>query len=103
LPLGVAASRNREKGRERVVGKAARVEYVSRNSQVHILPNSNKLLSTCVFSDYGAVHFGGDLGCEFLNLAAFKEYTEECALKQGWEVLGFGQTSSETAGNGLGD
>jgi hypothetical protein len=61
-------------------------------------------------SDYDAVHFGGDLGCEedentwngspnldwslnvgkwFLNLAAFKEHTEECALEQGWEALGF--------------
>jgi hypothetical protein len=61
-------------------------------------------------SDYDAVHFGGDLGCEedentwngspnlvivdeslnvgkwFLNLAALKEHTEECALEQGWEV-----------------
>ena len=61
-------------------------------------------------SDYDAVHFGGDLGLEegenawngtpnlvifdwslnvgkwLLNLAAFKEHTEECALEQGWEV-----------------
>ena len=61
-------------------------------------------------SDYDAVHFGGDLRREedentwngslnfvivdwslnvgkwFLNLTAFKEHTEECALEQGWEV-----------------
>jgi hypothetical protein len=69
-------------------------------------------------SDYDAVHFGGDLGCEddentwngspnlvlidwslnvgkwFLNLAAFKEHTEECALEQGWEV-GTTRTSTD--------
>jgi hypothetical protein len=61
-------------------------------------------------SDYDADQFGGDLGHElddntwegapnlvlinrslsvgrwFLNLAAFKEHTEECALEHGWEV-----------------
>jgi hypothetical protein len=63
-----------------------------------------------ISAEYDATQFGGDLGQEldvntwegvpnlvfidwslnigkkFLNLAAFKEYAEECALEQGWEV-----------------
>lgn len=66
--------------------------------------------NSALTSDYNTMNFGGDLGQEiddntwegvlnlvlidqslnisrsFLNLAAFKEYTEEYALEQGWEV-----------------
>jgi hypothetical protein len=69
-------------------------------------------------SGYDAMNFGGDVGQEidnntwegapnlvlvdwslnvgrcFLNLAAFKQHTEECALEQGWEV-GITRTSTE--------
>jgi hypothetical protein len=69
-------------------------------------------------SDYDADQFGGDLGLElddntwegapnlvlidwslsvgrwFLNLTAFKEHTEECALEHGWEV-GISRTNAD--------